>query len=165
MKGMTMRNQNEEYYKALSLVLKERLPTVFRNIDFMKAGNFNKIKTSNSNLHRMLSYGLVHKKALNHQNVLWSFSEFPAEAPKKPLGEVFTTKEYGEYYNTKDPGRMLYRAKLKGQVFKVGRYNGFGAVLWTFDPDKEGDEYALNRAVAAATIPRIPNDPLATIFR
>ena len=160
-----MRNQSQEYYRALSLTLKDQLPTVFKNQDFMKAGNFNKLKTSNSNLHRMLHFGFVFRKALNHQNVLWSFSEFPAEAPKKPLGEVFTTKEYGQYYNTKDPWRMLYRAKLKGEVFKVGRYNGLGAVLWTFDPAKEGDEYALNRARATATIPSIPNDPLATIFR
>lgn len=159
-----MSDQVKEYYRDLSFMLNDKLPTVFKNQDFMKAGNFNNLKTSNANLHRMLSFGFVYRKALNHQNVLWSFSEFPAEAPKKPLGEVFTTKEYGEYYNTKDPWRMLYRAKLKGEVFKVGRYNGLGAVLWTFDPTKEGDEYALKKAKAAATIPAVPSDPFANIF-
>jgi hypothetical protein len=86
------------------------------------------------------------------------------EAPKTALRAVFTSKEYGEYYNLRDPHRMLYRAWKAGTIFKVGRFNGNRSLLWSFDSANEGNEYAVKKVVADAIIPSVITDPFANIF-
>lgn len=146
----------------VSLVKKAKtLPTIFTCLQFQALAGFKTKWGAYTCLNAMHDRGLVYRQKLNGKVVHWSMSPMPEEAPKKPLGRVFTTREYGDYYNLSDPHRMLYRAATEDKVFRVGRVNGNGLILWTFDKAAEGDEYALKRKLAAGIVPK---DRFANIF-
>lgn len=146
------------------------LPAIFSHADFRKAAEINKVWRSNwhgyCTLLSLVDQKLLYKKRINERVTRWSLSPFPEEAPKKPLGRVFTAEEYGDYYNYTDSYKMLHRAFKAGSVYKVGKLNTIGKpVLWSFHKEDSNSELALNKANASAIIPSAIKDPFANIFR
>jgi hypothetical protein len=160
---MRKKLKNTRNYDALLEVVKT-LNAVFTCLEFKAAASIKSKWNSYCALYNMFDQGLVYRYKRNGKVVLWSLSPFPVEAPKTPLKRVFTSKEYGEYYNLRDPHRMLYRAWKAGTIFKVGRFNGNRSLLWSFDPANESNEYAVKKVVADAIIPSAVTDPFASIF-
>lgn len=161
---MKSKPTNVRNYDNLLSVVKTLQP-VFTCLEFQTAAGMKTKWCAYRALYTMNEKGLVCKKKLNGKIVRWSLTPFPEEAPKKPLQWVFTTKDYGEYYNLTDAHRMLYRAAREGKVFRVGRINGNGLCLWSFNPADANDEKALKRGMANDIIPSEVKDPFANLFR
>lgn len=155
---------NVRNYDELLSVVKTLQP-VFTCLQFQTAAKMHSKWNAYCALYRMNEQGLVHKKKVNGKIVRWSLSPFPEDGPKKPLPRVFTSKEYGEYYNLGDPHRMLYRAAKKGMVFRVGRHIPSRFLLWSFDPTDANSDLALNKANAGDIIASAVKDPFANVFR
>jgi hypothetical protein len=166
MKGYNMRKKlkNVRNYDNLLSIVKT-LDPVFTCLEFQTAADIKTKWNAYCALYHMHDQGLVYRKKRNGRDVKWSLYPMPAEEPKKALRRVFTTNDYGEYYSLSDPHRVLYRAAQRGIVFRVGRYNSNGPLLWSFDPADEGSEYALKRGVAGDIIPSEVKDPFANVFR
>ena len=162
---MRKKLKNTRDYSTLLGVVKTLGP-VFTCLEFQTAAGIKTKWNAYCALYHMNDQGLVYRQKTNGKTVRWSLSPFPEEGPKKPLGRVFTTKEYGEYYNLTDPHRMLYRAAERGMVFRVGRKIDQGQpLLWSFNPADAGSELALNKAIASDIIPSAVKDPFANVFR
>ena len=160
---MRKKLKNTRNYDALLEVIKTLAP-VFTCLEFKAAASMKSKWNAYCDLYNMFDQGQLHRHKINGKIVRWSLSPFPDEAPKTPLKRVFTSKEYGEYYNLRDPHRMLYRAWKAGTIFKVGRFNGNRSLLWSFDSACEGNEYAVKKVMADAIIPSVVTDPFANIF-
>jgi hypothetical protein len=160
---MRKKLKNTRNYDALLEVVKT-LNAVFTCLEFKAAASIKSKWNAYCALYNMFDQGQLHRHKINGKIVRWSLSPFPVEDPKTALRAVFTSKEYGEYYNLRDPHRMLYRAWKAGTIFKVGRFNGNRSLLWSFDPANESNEYAVKKVVADAIIPSVVTDPFANIF-
>jgi len=160
---MRKKLKNPKNFDNLLSVIKTLKP-VFTCLEFQAAAGIQSKWNSYSALYHMNDQGLVYRKKRNGRDVKWSLYPMPVEAPKKELRRVFSTNDYGEYYNLADPHRVLYRAAQKGIVFRVGRYNSNGPLLWSFDPADEGSEYALKRGATRDIIENATKDPFANIF-
>ena len=160
---MRKKLKNFRNYDNLLSIIKT-LDPVFTCLQFQTAAGIQTKWQAYCALYHMHDQNQLYRNKRNGRDVKWSLYPMPVEAPKKELRRVFTTNDYGEYYNLSDPHRVLYRSAQKGIVFRVGRYNSNGPLLWSFDPADEGSEYALKRGTTRDIIQNATKDPFANIF-